>query len=620
MISYLQVESLTKSYGDLVLFENLNFGVNQGEKIALIAKNGTGKTSLLNLLSDKDSPDSGSIIYRNNIEVGQLDQNSEVDPNNTVFSEIFNSSNKLLKLVGDYYIALEKSDDEMIISLSQEIDNSKAWDLEIKAKQILSKLKINNLNQKVSELSGGQIKRLCLAKVLISEPDFLILDEPTNHLDLDMIEWLEDYLTKSKATLLMVTHDRYFLDRVCNKIFEIENKNIYTYKGNYSYYIEKREERIQNMNTNAQKAKKLLKTEQEWMRRMPQARGTKAKYRIDAFYELKKEAKKGFSENFVNINIKPQRLGKLIMEIESISKSYDKLNLIENFTYKFQKNEKIGIVGVNGAGKSTFLNLITSAIEPDGGSINIGETVKIGYYRQEGIIHDENQKLIDVIKEISEYVELGNGQRISASQFLENFLFSSEAQYNYVHKLSGGEKRRLYLMTVLMKNPNFLILDEPTNDLDIATLNILEQYLINFDGCVVIVSHDRFFMDKLVDHIFAFEGDGKIKDYPGNYSMYRIKKSIETQEQVKPKPEKKETQKKPKNTKTNKLSFKEKKELEEIEPKMEEYSLKIEQLNNDLSSGNFQGVELLEKSKEMEKLTNELDEMEMRWLELSEKE
>lgn len=502
----------------------------------------------------------------------------------------------------------------------EKMDQYKAWDYENKVKQILSKLKITNFDQVVGQLSGGQKKRVGLAKVLITDPDFLILDEPTNHLDLEMIEWLEEYLNKSKGTLLMVTHDRYFLDRVCNEIIEMDANSIYTYKGNYSYYLEKRAERIENINAEVGKAQKLLKTEQEWMRRMPQARGTKAKYRIDAFYDLKKKAAAGFKEDSMELDIKSARLGKKILELEGLYKSFGDLKILEDFSYKFQRGEKIGIVGKNGTGKSTFLNIITRNLEPDSGSIEIGETVVYGYYRQDGITINENERIIDVIKDIAESIDLGNGKVMSASQFLEYFLFPPKTQYNYVSKLSGGEKRRLYLMTVLMKNPNFLILDEPTNDLDIMTLNVLEEYLMNFKGCLIIVSHDRYFMDKVVDQMFAFEGMGKIRNFPGNYTIYRDTIDEEEKELKKiEKPAKPKKEKPKSNNTAKKLSFNEKREFEQLEVDLEALNTEKEELETAMSSGTLTNDELLQKASRIEEVINLIDEKEMRWLELSER-
>ncbi|GAB7086697.1 ABC-F family ATP-binding cassette domain-containing protein [Marinifilum fragile] len=620
MISYLQVENLSKSYGDLTLFEGIGFGVGQGQKIALIAKNGTGKTSLLNIIAGIDSQDSGDVIFRNDIKVAYLQQNPNLENSNTVLNEVFNSDDPVLSVIREYEEAINSNDQEKMTEILEKMDQYKAWDYENKVKQILSKLKITNFDQVVGQLSGGQKKRVGLAKVLITDPDFLILDEPTNHLDLEMIEWLEEYLNKSKGTLLMVTHDRYFLDRVCNEIIEMDANSIYTYKGNYSYYLEKRAERIENINAEVGKAQKLLKTEQEWMRRMPQARGTKAKYRIDAFYDLKKKAAAGFKEDSMELDIKSARLGKKILELEGLYKSFGDLKILEDFSYKFQRGEKIGIVGKNGTGKSTFLNIITRNLEPDSGSIEIGETVVYGYYRQDGITINENERIIDVIKDIAESIDLGNGKVMSASQFLEYFLFPPKTQYNYVSKLSGGEKRRLYLMTVLMKNPNFLILDEPTNDLDIMTLNVLEEYLMNFKGCLIIVSHDRYFMDKVVDQMFAFEGMGKIRNFPGNYTIYRDTIDEEEKELKKiEKPAKPKKEKPKSNNTAKKLSFNEKREFEQLEVDLEALNTEKEELETAMSSGTLTNDELLQKASRIEEVINLIDEKEMRWLELSER-
>jgi ATP-binding cassette subfamily F protein uup len=620
MISYLQVENLSKSYGDLTLFEGIGFGVGQGQKIALIAKNGTGKTSLLNIIAGIDSQDKGDVIFRNDIKLAYLQQNPDLDNSNTVLNEVFNSDDPVLSVIRDYEKVIAEDDQERMTEVLEKMDQFKAWDYENKVKQILSKLKITRFDQVVGELSGGQKKRVGMAKVLITDPDFLILDEPTNHLDLEMIEWLEEYLNKSKSTLLMVTHDRYFLDRVCNEIIEMDANSIYTYKGNYSYYLDKRAERIENMNAEVGKAQKLLKTEQEWMRRMPQARGTKAKYRIDAFYELKKKAASGFKEDSMDLDIKSARLGKKILELDGLYKSYGDLKILEDFSYKFQRGEKIGIVGKNGTGKSTFLNIITRNIEADAGSIEIGETVVYGYYKQDGITINENERIIDVIKEIAESIDLGNGKVMSASQFLEYFLFPPKTQYNYVSKLSGGEKRRLYLMTVLMKNPNFLILDEPTNDLDIMTLNVLEEYLMNFKGCLLIVSHDRYFMDKVVDQMFAFEGNGKIRNFPGNYTIYRDTIAEEEKElkQIE-KPAKPKKEKPKSNTGVKKLSFNEKREFEQLEVDLEQLNSEKDELETAMSSGTLSNDELMTKAGRIEKVIELIDEKELRWLELSER-
>ena len=619
MISYLQVENLTKSYGDLTLFENISFGVGQGQKIALIAKNGTGKTTLLNIISELDSQDSGNISFRSDLKISYLEQNPDLNNSNTVLNEVFNSTDPVLSVIRDYERIINEDDQELMADILEKMDQFKAWDYENKVKQILSKLKITNFDQIIGELSGGQKKRVGLAKVLITDADFLILDEPTNHLDLEMIEWLEEYLNKSKGTLLMVTHDRYFLDRVCNEIIEIESNNLYTYKGNYSYYLEKRAERIENLNAEVGKAQKLMKTEQEWIRRMPQARGTKAKYRVDAFEDIKKKAGSGFQESKMDLDIKSARLGNKILELDHLNKSYGDLKILEDFSYKFQRGEKIGIVGKNGTGKSTFLNMITQNIEADSGSIEIGETVVYGYYKQDGITINENEKIIDVIKEIAESIDLGNGKVMSASQFLEYFLFPTKTQHNQVSKLSGGEKRRLYLMTVLIKNPNFLILDEPTNDLDIMTLNVLEDYLLSFSGCLIIVSHDRYFMDKVVGQLFVFEGNGIIRNFPGNYTIYR--NSVDRQEKAVKKIEKQASPKKekPKQEQSKKLSFNEKREFEQLEVEIETLTTEKEEIEVAMSSGSLSNDELMEKASRIEKVIELIDEKEFRWLELSER-
>ncbi|MBN2598832.1 MAG: ABC-F family ATP-binding cassette domain-containing protein [Marinifilaceae bacterium] len=619
MISYLQVENLSKSYGDLTLFENISFGIGQGHKIALIAKNGTGKTTLLNIISGLDSQDSGDISFRSDLKTAYLEQNPDLNNSNTVLNEVFNSTDSVLSVIRDYERIINENDQEAMTDIIEKMDQFKAWDYENKVKQILSKLKITNFDQIIGELSGGQKKRVGLAKVLITDPDFLILDEPTNHLDLEMIEWLEEYLNKSKGTLLMVTHDRYFLDRVCNEIIEMESNSLFTYKGNYSYYLEKRAERIENLNAEVGKAQKLMKTEQEWIRRMPQARGTKAKYRVDAFEDIKKKASSGFKETKMDLDIKSARLGNKILELDRLYKSYGDLKILEDFSYKFQRGEKIGIVGKNGTGKSTFLNMITRNIKADSGSIEIGETVVYGYYKQDGITINENERIIDVIKEIAESIDLGNGKVMSASQFLEYFLFPTKTQYNQVSKLSGGEKRRLYLMTVLMKNPNFLILDEPTNDLDIMTLNVLEDYLLSFSGCLIIVSHDRYFMDKVVDQLFVFEGDGIIRNFPGNYTIYRDSQ-VQQEKEIK-KTEKLATPKKekPKSEPTKKLSFNEKREFEQLEVDIETLTTEKEEIEIAMSSGSLSNDELMEKAGRIEKVIELIDEKEFRWLELSER-
>ncbi|WP_297091282.1 ABC-F family ATP-binding cassette domain-containing protein [uncultured Draconibacterium sp.] len=627
MKPFIQAENLSKRWGELMLFENISFTVFEGAKVALIAKNGTGKSSLLDLLAGKETPDEGAITLTNDIKMGYFEQIPNLNPANTVIEEIFESDNEKIKTVKAFELAVTKNNQEEITAISAKMDELNAWGIEVEIKQILSQLKINFLEQKVAELSGGQQKRLALAKVLINQPDLLILDEPTNHLDLEMIEWLEAYLEKTKATLLMVTHDRYFLDRVCNEIIEMEDNQIYRYQGNYSYFLEKRDERIAMQKASITKAKNLLRTEIEWMRRMPKARSHKAKYRVDSFYDLKDKASQQVRNDKVEMNVKSARLGKKIVELDKVSKSFPGVKLIEDFTYKFQRFEKVGIVGKNGTGKSTFLNLLTKALSPDSGSIDIGQTIKFGYYRQEGINFDPQEKVIEAVQKIAEYIYFEDGTKMSATQMLTRFLFPPETQYNYIEKLSGGEQRRLYLCTVLMQNPNFLILDEPTNDLDIMTLNVLEEYLQSFAGCVVVVSHDRFFMDKIVDHLFVFEGDGKVADFPGNYTVYRNK--VEEEEQQKARLEAKikaetkvtaqNTSKAPgKNPGKRKLSFNEKREFEQLENEIPEMEEKITKLEAELNSGNLNHDELYDKSMELEQIKSQLDEKELRWLELSE--
>lgn len=626
MKPYLQAENLSKRWGELMLFEDISFTVFEGAKVALIAKNGTGKSTLLNLLAGKDSPDEGIITLTNDVKVGYFEQIPDLNPNNTVIEEIFESDNEKIKTVKAFELAVAQNKQDDITAISAKMDELNAWAIEVEIKQILTELKINFLEQKVEELSGGQQKRLALAKVLINQPDLVILDEPTNHLDLEMIEWLEAYLGKTKATLLMVTHDRYFLDRVCNEIIEMEDNQIYRYQGNYSYFLEKRDERIAMQQASITKAKNLMRTEIEWMRRMPKARSHKAKYRVDAFQDLKDKASQNIREDKVEMNVKSARLGKKIVELEHVSKSFPGVKLIEDFSYKFQRFEKVGIVGKNGTGKSTFLNLLTHSLNPDSGTIDIGQTIKFGYYRQEGINFDPQEKVIEAVQKIAEFIHFEDGSKMSATQMLTHFLFPPETQYNYIEKLSGGEQRRLYLCTVLMQNPNFLILDEPTNDLDIMTLNILEEYLQSFAGCVLVVSHDRFFMDKIVDHLFVFEGEGKITDFPGNYTVYRNK--VEEEQQQKARVEAKikaetkaqagATEKSAPAQTKKKLSYNEKREFEQLENEIPELELQKEELENLMNSGELPHDQLYEKSLELEKVKTLLDEKELRWLELSE--
>lgn len=619
MANILSVENLSHHWGDIRLFHEISFGLNEGDKAALIARNGTGKTTLLNIIAHKLIADSGFVTIRNHIKTTYLAQDPVFDPEFTVIESLFSTENEMVKLVRDYEKAIDQNNQKAIEQLVEKMDQFNAWDYENRVKQILSQLKITHLDQPVSQLSGGQKKRIALAAALISEPDFLILDEPTNHLDLEMIDWLEDYLSRSKATLLMVTHDRFFLDRVCNTIFELDNEALYQYQGNYSYFLEKREERQFQKNQEIERARNLLRKEQEWMNRMPQARATKAKYRIDAFYDLKEVASQKTTQNDLVLDLKATRLGQKVVNLENISKAYEDKTLITNFSYRFLKGDKIGIVGNNGTGKSTLLNIITGTISPDSGLVETGETVTFGYYRQEGMVLDESKRVIDVISEIAEVIDTGNGKSMNAAQFLRYFLFPNEMHYVYVNKLSGGEKKRLYLMTVLMKNPNFLILDEPTNDLDIQTLNVLEEYLVNFPGCVLIVSHDRFFLDKVTETLFIFEEQGKIKHFPGNYSDYHITRkqelSKETPQTVKtPTAAKINTEQ----NKPRKLSFKEKQELQQLENKIADLEKEKATLEGQLASGTLPPDELMKASTRLGNILIELDFCETRWIELSE--
>lgn len=622
MISYLQVDNLSKRFGEQLLFENISFGIGKSQKVALIAKNGMGKSTLLRIIAGKDSAETGTVIFRNDITVGILEQDPLLCPENSVFEEVFNSDTPILNLIKSYEKAVSGNDTGALEKLIPEMDAHSAWDYDNTVKQILSELKIDTYDKKISNLSGGQKKRVGLAKILISNPDFLILDEPTNHLDIEMTEWLEDYLGKSGSTLLMVTHDRYFLDRVCNQIIEIDDYGLFSYDGNYSYYLEKREERIANRNIAIDKARNLLRTEQEWMRRMPQARSHKAQYRIDNFYKLKEVASQNTSTKQLELDIQGKRLGKKILELEHVSKSFDGQCLLQDFSYKFARGEKIGIVGKNGIGKSTFLNIITQNLQPDSGTISIGETVVYGYYKQSGIAFSETDRVIDIVKNIAEHIDLGNGRVMSASQFLEYFMFTDKQQYSLVEKLSGGERRRLYLLTVLMSNPNFLILDEPTNDLDIVTLNVLEDYLKGFKGCLLVVSHDRFFTDKVVDRIFAFEGKGIIKDFPGNYTIYKNYREEEQEKQERTEKEKRASQQATPVAKTaekkRRLSFKERQEMQQLETDLDLLNQEKANIETVLNSGNLTTEELMEKSQRIAEILTILDEKEMRWLELSE--
>ena len=591
-IPYLDVQNLTKSFGSLVLFEDISFSIAEGQKVGLIAKNGMGKSTLLSVLSGKEGYDSGSIIFRRDLKVGILEQSPVFDPEESVLDACFNHQGNPEKV--------------------------------LKAKQVLTQLKIRDLQQPMGQLSGGQQKRVALANVLLTEPDLLILDEPTNHLDLEMIEWLEGYLARGRRTLLMVTHDRFFLDRVCSVILELDDRTIYTYRGNYSYYLEKRQERLDNKRAEIARANNLYRTELEWMRRMPQARGHKARYREEAFYELERVAKQRIEERQIRLKSRNVYIGSKIFECQYVSKRFDDLVILKDFYYNFSRFEKMGIVGNNGTGKSTFLKLLLGQTPPDEGRFDIGDTVRFGYFSQEGLQFNEQQKVIDVVRDIAEYIDMGGGKHFSASQFLQYFLFTPEQQHNYVYKLSGGERRKLYLCTVLMKNPNFLVLDEPTNDLDIVTLQILEEYLQDFPGCVIVVSHDRYFMDKVVDHLLVFKGDGEIKDFPGNYTQYRDWQTLQPKEAKETSPSRES--KDPRESRDSRLSrdskrkmtYKEKTEFERLEKEIAALEAEQKQLEETLCSGTLSIDELTEKSKRLPLLKDELDEKSLRWLELSE--
>ena len=618
MTPYLQVENLTKSFGDLVLFNGISFGIAEGQRIGLIAKNGSGKTTLLNILAGKEGYDEGKITFRRDLRVGYLEQSPKYPEELTVLEACFYHGNSTVELIKEYERCMETPGNPGMDELLVRMEHEKAWNYERRAKQILSQLKIRDFSQKIGHLSGGQLKRVALANILITEPDLLILDEPTNHLDLDMTEWLEEYLNRGSLSLLMVTHDRYFLDRVCSEIIEIDNRQLYSYKGNYSYYLEKRQERIEATNAEIARANNLYRTELEWMRRMPQARGHKARYREEAFYELEKVAKQRTYDANVKLDVKASYIGSKIFEADHLCKRFGDLKILDDFSYIFARYEKMGIVGNNGTGKSTFIKILMGLEKPDSGTLDIGETVRFGYYSQEGLQFNEQMKVIDVITDIAEVIELGNGKRLTASQFLQHFLFTPETQHSYVYKLSGGERRRLYLCTVLMRNPNFLVLDEPTNDLDIVTLQVLEEYLQNFKGCVIVVSHDRYFMDKVVDHLLVFKGQGDIRDFPGNYSDYRdwkLAKAEHEKEAAKPKEEK--TQRVRLNDK-RRMTFKERKEFEQLEKEIAALEEEKKQIEEALCSGTLSVDELTEKSKRLPLLNDELDEKTMRWLELSE--
>ena len=598
-IPYLDVQNLTKRFGAQVLFDNISFSIAEGQKVGLVARNGTGKSTLMSVLMDKEGHESGDIIYRRDLKVGYLEQSPQFDPEESVLQACFN----------------HEDDPEKVL----------------KAKQILTQLHITNLEQPMGQLSGGQQKRVALANVLITEPDFLMLDEPTNHLDLEMIEWLEGYLNRGNKTIFMVTHDRFFLDKVCNTILELDDRTIYTYRGNYAYYLEKRQERMDNLRAEIQHSKNLYRRELDWMRRQPQARGHKAKYREDAFYELEKVAKQRIEDRQVRLKASTVYIGSKIFECQYVSKAFDdrgqKKVILDNFYYNFARFEKMGIVGNNGTGKSTFIKMLLGEVQPDSGKFDIGETVRFGYFSQEGLKFREDQKVIDVITEIADYIDLGGGKHMTASQFLQFFLFTPEEQHNYVYKLSGGEKRKLYLCTVLMRNPNFLVLDEPTNDLDIQTLQVLEEYLQDFAGCVIVVSHDRYFMDKVVDHLLVFKGEGEIQDFPGNYTQYREWSRMQAKDEAKPaksgnataENDGADTAKRDANFENKrKMSYKEKREYEQLTQEIDALTEEQKKLEEELCSGNLSVEELTEKSKRLPEIKDELDEKEMRWLELAE--
>lgn len=617
-MNYLSVENLTKSFGDRLLFGDLNFGIDMGQKVAIVAKNGNGKTTLLRCLMGLEDYDSGRVVYRNDIRIAFMEQSENLNPDHTIMEEVFSHDLPELQAVKRYNQAMLRNHEEEVSAAFQMITELNAWDVEVRVNQILGVLKLNDTSVKVGSLSGGQKKRVALAKVLVAEADFLLLDEPTNHLDLDMIEWLEDYLSKSKSTILMVTHDRYFLEVVCDTILELEDKTIYRYKGNFSYYLEKKAERQEQLEATIDKARNTFRKELDWVRRQPKARGTKQKARLDAFQETKKVASQRIAEDELDLPVKMERLGSKILELHKIKKSYGDKVILDGFTYTFQHKERLGIVGNNGTGKSTFLNVIQDLEPLDGGKVVVGDTVVFGYYNQELIKVDDDKKVIDVIRDIAEFIPLEKGRQLSAAQFLERFLFPRDMHYNYVYKLSGGEKRRLKLMTVLMANPNFLILDEPTNDLDIFVMSVLEEYLRNFPGCLIVVSHDRYFMDKMVDHLFVFEGEGSIRDILGNYTEYRRQLQENKREERKTEvvPEKKVVVETPKEKK--KLSFKEKQEFEQLEKELEQLESDKAKFTEVLSDGSATNDQIMEAGNQLAAIVARIDAATERWMELAE--
>lgn len=617
MASYLQIENLTKSYGDRILFDSITFGINEGDKIGIVAKNGTGKSTLLNIINGRESADSGNITFRSDLKVGMLDQMPEFSPEATVAETCLTGDTSILKVISQYEQAMDSGDAKLISQASQAMDAAGAWNHEDMMRQMLTQLSIFDLNAKMGTLSGGQRKRVAIARMLLEKPDLLILDEPTNHLDIAIVEWLEQYLTRQRVTLLMVTHDRYFLDRVCNKIIEIDHQTIFTYNGNYDYYLRRRSERIEALEGELAKVKNTLRREQEWMSRQPQARAGKAKYRIDAFYDLKDKARADYTERHVKLDVKSSYIGSKIFEAKGISKRFGDKVILDDFTYTFARYERLGIIGRNGAGKSTFIKMLQGLIKADSGNWNVGETVKFGYYSQDGIEFDENKRVIDAVTELTEDIVLDGTRHFSPMQFLTRFLFSPADQQKYIHTLSGGERSRLHLAVVLMRSPNFLILDEPTNDLDIVTLGILEEYLASFQGCMIVISHDRFFLDNVVDHLFVFEGEGRIKDFPGNYTEYRqwvsAHETPAQSENKKPAVEKQRPiERKPR------MTFKEKREFEELTAEIDKLTAEKKEFDAMFASGNVLD-DITEISKRYEEITAQLDTMEMRWLELSEK-
>ncbi|MDT0540792.1 ABC-F family ATP-binding cassette domain-containing protein [Croceitalea sp. P059] len=619
-MNLLTVENISKSYGELVLFSNISFGINKDQKIALIAKNGSGKTSILNIISGKESTETGQITTRKGIKISFLEQEPNLNPNLTIEETIFASGNEVLNVISRYEQAVLNSDDQEAYQKAfEDMDRFQAWDFETQYKQILFKLNLTELNLKVNVLSGGQKKRLALANALINKPDLLILDEPTNHLDLEMIEWLEEFFKKENITLFMVTHDRYFLERVCNEIIELDNNKLYSYKGNYSYYLEKREARLEREAVEQHKNKILFKKELDWMRRQPKARTTKSKSRIDDFHEIKSRANKRRQEHEVQLELNMERLGSKIVELHNVAKAYGKKVLLDKFDYSFTKGERIGIIGKNGTGKSTFLNVLTGTEAIDGGKIVIGDTIKFGYYTQKGITPKEGQKVIDIIREFGDFIPLKKGRQISAQQLLERFLFDRKKQYDFVEKLSGGERKRLYLCTVLIQNPNFLILDEPTNDLDIVTLNVLESFLLDFPGCLLVVSHDRYFMDKIVDHLFVFQGDGIVEDFPGNYSDYRVYENsmaLEKREAKNKSSEKTEKVNWKEKDESKKLSYQEQKEYNKLEKEIQKLEEQKAEVQNKFTDDSLSGDDINELSIKLGELDSEIENKTERWFEL----